>query len=437
MLTGENGILNQAKKASEQTEIAAEKEAISLAYNAAVSKKQGSDVDFTDLNDEFEASDVNAEASGNIVVYFPDTERYYTVENGVVKGPFTEKPETALSAEEMLANGEKCPTQDGTCTDETHLHVGDYVEYKPGNNSPVKLGEAETGYAEEQTFSADASTTWRVLGKDEDGHVLLISGSPIKKSESDPYFIMQGAEAYINCVSTLNKVCSVYNNSSLAIETRSITVEDINRLGGVTVDEEAGEVLKDGTNIDGLGFLKMEPFVYETGDYAPENYMIDKRGADPKDEKINGDTVKYDSYGYMYESLGLNSRVSNMLFAETTDADNFAKSYWLASPGSYIDGNHAYFGPGAVDDGGVCRGSYVTFGSFGVCYARRRAVRPVVVLKSGVSIEKSANQEEHEESWKGKYDNSNSNVSEANYSLSGGSTGRVEATKKRGEEVAE
>ena len=38
MLTGENGILNQAKKASEQTEIAAEKEAISLAYNAAVSK---------------------------------------------------------------------------------------------------------------------------------------------------------------------------------------------------------------------------------------------------------------------------------------------------------------------------------------------------------------------------------------------------------------
>ena len=181
----------------------------------------------------------------------------------------------------------------------------------------------------------------------------------------------------------------------------------------------------------------MEPFVYETGDYAPENYMIDERGADPEDEKINGDTVKYDSYGYMYESLGLNSRVSNMLFAETTDADNFAKSYWLASPGSCDDGSRAYFGPGAVRGGGVCRGGSYAFVSVGACSAYRMAVRPVVVLKSGVSIEKSANQEEHEESWKGKYDNSNSNVREANYSLSEGSKGRVEATKTRGEEIAE
>ena len=126
-----------------------------------------------------------------------------------------------------------------------------------------------------------------------------------------------------------------------------------------------------------------------------------------------------------------------MLFAETTDADNFAKSYWLASPGSYNVGSNAFFGPGAVNGGGVCRGYSSAFASNGRCYAGRMAVRPVVVLKSGVSIEKSANQEEHEESWKGKYDNSNPNVSEANYSLSGGSSGRVEATKKRGEKVAE
>ena len=102
-----------------------------------------------------------------------------------------------------------------------------------------------------------------------------------------------------------------------------------------------------------------------------------------------------------------------------------------------MNGSYAVVGPGAVDGGRVYRGIYAAFDSDGGCDANRMAVRPVVVLKSGVSIEKSANQEEHEESWKGKYDNSNSNVSEANYSLSGGSTGRVEATKKSGEEVAE
>ena len=36
MLTGENGILNQAQNASEQTDIEKEKEDIALAYNAAV-----------------------------------------------------------------------------------------------------------------------------------------------------------------------------------------------------------------------------------------------------------------------------------------------------------------------------------------------------------------------------------------------------------------
>lgn len=39
LVTGENGILAQATRATEATEIAQEKEQIALAYNAAVAKK--------------------------------------------------------------------------------------------------------------------------------------------------------------------------------------------------------------------------------------------------------------------------------------------------------------------------------------------------------------------------------------------------------------
>ena len=67
--------------------------------------------------------------------------------------------------------------------------------------------------------------------------MLLTSGSPIKKDGEDPYLVLQGATGYLNCVQTLNKAASVYNNSTLAEETRSMTIEDIeNVLGDMTVE---------------------------------------------------------------------------------------------------------------------------------------------------------------------------------------------------------
>ena len=53
MLTGENGILSQAQRASEQTDIGKEKEDIALAYNGAKTENNGGDVDADDLNRNF------------------------------------------------------------------------------------------------------------------------------------------------------------------------------------------------------------------------------------------------------------------------------------------------------------------------------------------------------------------------------------------------
>ena len=90
MLTGENGILSQAQKAGEQTDIGREKEDIALAYNGAKTKNRGGDVDADDLNKNFEYNDITnatAEGSNPITVTF-DSGRQYTIdENGVISGP--------------------------------------------------------------------------------------------------------------------------------------------------------------------------------------------------------------------------------------------------------------------------------------------------------------------------------------------------------------
>ncbi len=90
MLTGENGILSQAQKAGEQTDIGKEKEDISLAYNGARAENNGGDVDADDLNRNFGYSNTEAEAEGSnpITVTFKESGRQYTIdENGVISDP--------------------------------------------------------------------------------------------------------------------------------------------------------------------------------------------------------------------------------------------------------------------------------------------------------------------------------------------------------------
>ena len=91
MLTGENGILTQAQNAKKETSIAEEKEQIALAYNAAIAKKQSTDITAKELDDELKANDAGADATKdgeNIKVTFEESKREYIIdENGTITGP--------------------------------------------------------------------------------------------------------------------------------------------------------------------------------------------------------------------------------------------------------------------------------------------------------------------------------------------------------------
>ena len=404
-LSGENGILRQASKAKEETRAGAVEEVKDLWKINKNIDNQTEDATAQTLDELLADLERQGLLTAEEVATVKETGKVTIGERTI------EFESSAMTLVEMYKNAENCEVTDGTCSDETHLHIGDYVEYTPGNNEAVTVGKFDTGYDEEQTYSVDKTTTWRVLGLSEEGNILLTSGSPIKKDGEDPYLYLQGAEGYINCVNTLNKVCGVYNNPDLAEETRSITIEDINRIGGIVV--ENNKVYKKDnpdTNIDISGLLgKEDSYSYKAGDYAPENYMNDVYGTNATRKSAGGE-VNSDAYGYVYESLGANERVYNMLFSEATSTDKYAKAYWLASPGCIVVSHEAFFSPGFVCRRFVCRGATYLFGSEGGWYASRMAVRPVVSLKSEITIEdvaKSENQTDREVSWKDAYDNSN------------------------------
>lgn len=320
---------------------------------------------------------------------------------------------------EMYKNGENCEILD--CTDATHLHVGDYVEgYVPGNvNAEVEVGKDETGYeGEKQEYKVYENMRWRVLGLSGDKkHVLLTSENPMQKTVTEnenPYLILQGAEAYLYCEDTLDKICSIYENTELADEVRSIRIEDINRVLGVELgkDEDENEIVynvddPEKNNIDNIETLGAI-YEYEEGDYVPENYVIDMAKKDGKSivgitEKKVGDEIKGTAYAYNYytnSQFKISQKAYDMLFKGTTEEENYSKSYWLASPG-VVATSSAEYSPGVVLDHYIGSG-FQMFDSYGEWSAFSFAVRPVIVLKSNVTrnqITKADNQNPPVDEW--------------------------------------
>ena len=139
MLTGENGILTQAQNAKEETSIAEEKEQIALAYNAAIAKKQSTDITAKELDDELKANDAGADATKdgeNIKVTFEESKREYIIDkngniteggSGTVNPP---TPDTGIAGKHY--------------EEDTEVTVGDETVVIPGGATVSKIpGEYE------------------------------------------------------------------------------------------------------------------------------------------------------------------------------------------------------------------------------------------------------------------------------------------------------
>ena len=102
------GILTQAQKAGEQTDIGKEKEDIALAYNGAKAENNGGDVDADDLNRNFGYNDTDATAEGSnpITVTFGSGRQYTIDENGVISGPTEANIVASIKIEGEKSEGE-------------------------------------------------------------------------------------------------------------------------------------------------------------------------------------------------------------------------------------------------------------------------------------------------------------------------------------------
>lgn len=432
-LTGNNGILSQAQKASEETKIAEEKEQIGLAWNGATAVKQGQGaITASDIESQLSQNGVtNAEVSGDIVVKFEDedgTSRWYKLENvGTITGPYDSEEEvpTAMTLIAMYnqAITDNCTNEDGLCTREDHLHIGDYVNYKPANNAPCTVDRNKTGMDFDQTYNVDSNLKWRVLGLDEKtGNVKLIAETIVKDEaittymdypiENTPYFDIGGAAAYVYGPDEMDKIAELYYNEEYAEEARSIKIEDINEAVRMTdgkgnLDEE--KVKQYNALVPIVNALqygeKYGPFEnqWTPEDWVKEDKPTSSVGSRPEDKitgyaYIIGNNTGISTQGEVdppdFENLPMitieNQTLKSLLFDNTEFGTG--NSYWLASSGVIVRSfeDYASFGPGGVaNSNGMTTATTLSnaFDSVGteIPYSGYAGIRPVVILKSNIN----------------------------------------------------
>ena len=428
MLTGNNGILTQGKRAKEETTVGHEKEAVQMAYAGAKAKKLGEEVTAEDVNEQLTINGENAtatEGTNKIIVTFTSG-KVYTIDQS---GKITQKtPAKKGTLAYMYEKAEGCTKTDGTCTDAEHLHIGDYVNLANPEEGKIDISATDSGMDNAglegitaQTFEISKTNNknqlnWRVLGENENGEIELIAGSPMKSnntldSKENPYLYLYGAKAYENGETILDNICELYktkDKTGYISSARSVNQKDIDKVVGLNSIDEIN-------NVNLAAPIGTE---YNFPDhYTPSSWLKT--------------LVSGKSEGYYYTvnskvgegapSVTVNDRIFKMLFENTdyTSPTKGGRRYWLASRSVLSHSVNANFclGTASTFDGVSRAGSYDMFISVGHEEYNGFAVRPVVSLKSSVtSTQVQKITDKTEDTW---------NVGQGN-SESGGGSGTVE-----------
>ena len=379
-LFGENGIINKAQKAKEETEKSTKNELDAL----------------NSLEEEMENA-ING--------------------NGW-RQPNPLKPE--------ITNGE------------ITLKIGDYVDYDCTTSNEIYTSAKEkTGYTQDQVFKANAyNYGWRVLGIDKSTKQLqLISedfvpltGGGDRGNRIGQYYYLSGRAGYIYGEGELNKICSIYGNGKGAVTARSINVDDVNKITGynpnnigVKDPSQTGSGIKfgDGSAREYNNTVKYtltsNGVKYEPVNGAPSGtssmfkkfvYYNNETNEWKILEENQSTTLKSNVYSYypttLTETDDENAKVGiastsaeyKMLFVNSSTGDdntNIGNSngiqYWLNSKYLCTENGYAHVGLRYINEGRISyNGLHETYEPNDVNYL---GIRPVVTLSSEIQLKDS------------------------------------------------
>ena len=360
------GLFKSAKEGAEGTTIARVKEQMMGEITTKIAEKLGDNITESEL-------ETIAQKYGTIIE--KDGIKYLKLTDGGYEVPLSEiwQVETVVTLASLYCDEEGC-------TNAEHLHKGDYVNYKPTTAQPYAPDKGEgigkyTGYtsgSQEQSISQE-NLNWRVLGQDNSGNILLISGAPTIAG-----LTFYGHVGYNNFEDVLKDACeALYSNTDLGATARSITMDDIDTyLGGSNYDKTTfgGGSSSEG----GYGYQNANAIT------SKFTYNKDTNTLAKADTTIPAKSLTSNAYYYSIEDTITDSKNKEIL-----QGTNSAKPYyyWVASRSVSVGSGNANWCMDYVYDGYVDADDYLCYsvgdeGGVSVC------LRPVVSLPSSIPVGK-------------------------------------------------
>ncbi len=232
----------------------------------------------------------------------------------------------------------------------SQVSVGQYVKYKPSKSS-YSISTSLTGYSSYQTINPSELDLWRVIRKNSDGSIDLVSEYLSSKS-----IAFEEKEGYKKYIGTLNTIASQYETSGITSGSRYMGYNG--QTQNIT-DETALNKTSDAAWTSST-----------TASNSPKGSIREAQGG--------GDTL------YETDTDLVRAACGNTLIAKESGA-LLNREYWLASRFfEYYDSDNWSFEARNVDrNGDVKVGMYYwpnnSFNVRGMSY-----LRPIVTLKAGI-----------------------------------------------------
>lgn len=358
--------------------------------------------------------------NGEGIIQAVETEQVLVVPGAAVKGDETDGwlirfEETGnrypLSPEGTIGEVEKTiELEEGSLAKayvDGELQITDKVNYIPESGKSITVEKEECGSSQKIVLSTDQymNIEWQVMEvNDAIGVVTLIASKPIKLSVlmSSNDSLVGGKTGYYNGPNVLNKLCAIYGTGKGATGSRSLTIEDVNKVLRFDQmkyeDPNNGYLGDDPTSNRKYGY--QTTYYKEKTTWNPENTYQFKDGRKEYirtgDEKVFTDidgnvatderpiTIK--SNFYYYSDYDLLNNVEEETIQMMLGTDTL-----LASNGVETRLNEAYWGLFEVYLRRINVIPLYWSSSREVNEYNVKSIRPVVTLQANILGEKDAN----------------------------------------------
>ena len=223
------------------------------------------------------------------------------------------------------------------------LEIGDYVKMTPTNTN-FNIETSKSGYSINQFINPSELNLWRVIKKNENGTIEVVSEFTSKEKI---YF--SGKIGYINFVANLNEIAAQYANEKYVLKTRHVGYNN------------QTEQITNSMNL--------------------ENPKWDNSTIDNYNELIGGGDVLYENDYNLIQSSLKTMKAKNINQEET--------SYWISSRYfNYNNGNYSFNGRIIDIDGNLKESELITFNSLVGLNNQLSgfSIRPVLTLKKDINI---------------------------------------------------